>query len=191
MLNGKLAAMRGVTLIELMIGIAIIALLMVFALPGYQMWIQNTQIRNAAESIQNGLQLARNTAVRDNTSVRFRLTDGSGLTSWSVDADNPSVGGIAYNIEVQKRDGTEASANARAGANNTIGAWGTALAAGQNLPADVIFNGLGRATGVARIDVINSSTSGTRRLVISISPGGLIRMCDPQLSSSVSPQACA
>ena len=57
---------RGFTLVELMIGIAIVGLSLVMAAPSFSSWIQSTQIRTAAEAVQNGLQLARGEAVRRN-----------------------------------------------------------------------------------------------------------------------------
>ena len=61
----------GVTLIELVIGMAIFAGLLALASPSMTSWMQNGQIRVAAMGIQNGLQLARITAVQRNTVVSF------------------------------------------------------------------------------------------------------------------------
>jgi type IV fimbrial biogenesis protein FimT len=80
----------GFSLIELMIGVVIMGLLLAFAAPNLRAWILNAQISNAAESIQNGLQLARAQAVARNSDAKFTLrpvaTDDS--TSWDVDVIN-------------------------------------------------------------------------------------------------------
>ena len=47
---------RGVTLIELMIGLAIVALVLFVAVPSFGIFLQNSQIRNAAGSVLDGLQ---------------------------------------------------------------------------------------------------------------------------------------
>ena len=44
----------GVTLIELVIGIAIIAILLTLSLPSMQLWMRDLQIRAGAESILEG-----------------------------------------------------------------------------------------------------------------------------------------
>ncbi|CAN5393607.1 hypothetical protein BH11PSE11_BH11PSE11_12660 [soil metagenome] len=75
------ASQKGLTIVELVIGLAIVALLIGLALPTFRVWIVNTQVRSAAEALQNGLQVARNLAVQRNTSVEFRLGTGS---SWDV-----------------------------------------------------------------------------------------------------------
>ena len=49
----------GLTLPELLIGIAILGILASVGLPSFQSWMVDTKIRTAAESIQNGLQRAR------------------------------------------------------------------------------------------------------------------------------------
>lgn len=64
----------GFSLIELLIGVTIAGILLVMGIPSFKSWLQNTEIRTAAESIQNGLELARAEAVRRNTQVRFQLT---------------------------------------------------------------------------------------------------------------------
>lgn len=190
------ARQTGVTLIELLIGMAILAITLTFAMPNYAAWMQNLQVRNAAQSIVNGLQLARAEALRRNTLAEFRLTDAGGQSGWTVNVDNPAVGGIAYTIPVQSRSGLEGSANARIATTTvspqTAATTAVALAAGSGLGASVAFNALGRvvgATPVSRIDVLNPSLAGARRLVILISVGGQTRMCDPALAAP-NPQRC-
>lgn len=50
---------KGFTLVELIVAVALFALLLTFAYPSYTSYIQNAQIRTAAESMINVLQLAR------------------------------------------------------------------------------------------------------------------------------------
>lgn len=60
---------KGFTLVELMIGLVIVGVLLMQAIPSFSAWIQNMKVRNSAEAILNGLQLARSQAVRSNTST--------------------------------------------------------------------------------------------------------------------------
>jgi len=194
---------HGVTLIELLIGVAIMTMLLLVGVPSFRTWIQNTQVRTAAESIQNGLQIARNEAVRRNTEVRFQFNGTSGIPSWTVGcvtvvtaAENPCP------AEIQKRAGGEGGTNARVGVSKaTIDAttnYGAALVAGDGFGSAttntwITFNGLGATVNgtndMKRIDVTNAAASDARRLVIIVTPGGLIKMCDPQLTGN--PQSCS
>ena len=63
----------GFTLIEMLIVIAIFSITLTFGVSSYRTWVQNSQIRNAAESIQNGIQRARGEAVKCNANVAFAL----------------------------------------------------------------------------------------------------------------------
>lgn len=191
----------GVSLIELMIGIVIVSILMVMGVPSFSLWMQNTQTRSAAESIQNGLQIARTEAVRRNANVRFSLTDAGGLVAWSVDcvtvtADCPAG--------IRARSGGEGGANARAGISVVAlpspipaGHFNTALAAGAGLPAGVTFDGIGRVpvanvgADITRIDVTNAVNANVRRMVVIIGTGGQTRMCDPAIAIAGNPQGCS
>ena len=185
---------KGFTLIELMITVTIIGLLMVFGLPSYQQWIQSTQIRTAAESVQNGLQLARAEAVRRNAPMQFQLTSTTGKTDWTI-CGVATLPCPAASV-VQQRPGTEGSANARVGVGTTATLFTTALATA-TVPANVVtFTGFGRITpplaaGVStRIDITNSTTANARTIVLLVSSGGQIRMCDPLLALATNPQGC-
>ena len=191
---------RGVTLIELSIGLAIVAILLALGMPGFLDWIQNSQIRTAAESVQNGLQLARAEAVRRNTGVQFAVTGAD----WTVGCIPP--GTVDCPASIQTRSGTEGSANAIVTSSEVLpsgAAAGTPVFAGT-----VVFNGLGRVNGGSIGAGNNASyfitsstgncvacaagstwgdcptTAGKRRcLRVVVSTGGQIRMCDPALAS--------
>jgi type IV fimbrial biogenesis protein FimT len=184
---------RGATLIELIISIVIMALLFAMGLPAFMNWIQSVQIRTATESIQNGLQLARATAVQRNTNAGFYLTNNMGVAcalsaagpNWIVGLADPTGACNALPSDVtppfiiQARSASEGSQNA-------------VIAAGQS---SVVFNGAGRVTpppaGNIEIDISNPTggacaTAGgeMRCLRIYVSPGGQVRMCDPALPNT-------
>ena len=181
----------GVTLIELVIGIAIIALLLTLSLPSMQLWMRDLQIRAGAESILEGLQLARQEAVRRNANVIFTLTSAGGLTDWTVtDLSTAPV------TVIQSRSSAAGTPNARLIASTALlGAQvytntPTAVAV---LPAGATFNGTGRVNpgaNLTRIDVTNVQSTAARRLVITIAPGGQMRLCDPAFTIANSSQGC-
>lgn len=190
---------NGVSLLELMIGIAIVSLLMVLGTPSFSLWIQNTQTRTAAESILNGLQIARTEAVRRNVNVRFNLTDAGGTVAWTVDCVNVTADCPAG---IQSRSGSEGGVNARVGAAVATGTLATPLAAGTGLPAGVTFDGMGRVPAlnpdgtannddITRVDITNAANAGVRRMIIVIGTGGQTRMCDPAIALATNPQGCS
>jgi type IV fimbrial biogenesis protein FimT len=84
----QLKPSRGLTLIELLIGLAITAILLTLAAPNFSLWIRNIGIRNAASAILSGLQLARAEALKRNTLMRFQLTSSLD-ENCSLDANGP------------------------------------------------------------------------------------------------------
>jgi type IV fimbrial biogenesis protein FimT len=190
------AAQRGVTLIELMIALAIIGFLMLLGLPAFSTFLQNTQIRNAAETTLSGITLARAEALRRNATVRFQLV--SSLTSacalsatslnWVVSLADPTGACDAAPSIVQKKSARDGTANVSVA---TTG--GTTL----------VFNGLGRVigAGISRFDFANAAggvcehvdaTNGTMRcLSILVSTGGQAKMCDPKVTDVTDPRRCA
>lgn len=186
---------EGVTLVELLIGMVIVSLLTAMGIPAFDMWIQNTQTRAAAESIIGGLQFARAEAARRNVNIRFNLSDANGRVAWSVDC--VTVVANVCPVGIQSRSADEGGANARAGVAAAAGDFRAPLVAGTGMPAGVTFDGLGRVptanigADIARVDVTNDVRADARRMVIVIGTGGQIRMCDPALSISSNPQGCS
>lgn len=177
MLTGK--RQRGVTLIEMMIGIAILGVLVSVALPEFSTWIQNTKIRTAAESVLSGLQLARNEAVRRNLNVQLAFGAGS---SWTVSVPSTLE-------QVQTRSSAE-------GATDSVTVVRTPVAA-----TTITFNSLGRTAAnadasVAITQIVIDVPAGvlaaakSRELRITIGAGGNVRMCDPNVSVAADPRYC-
>ena len=175
---------QGFSLIELLVGIVIIAILASVGAPSLMTWIQNSQLRTASETILNGLQLARAEAVQRNTNVLFSLNGVSNIdSSWTVCLPDPLNPGTCSATTIQSRNGTEGTTYANINADvQTVG-----------------FNGLGRATNAMKIHVtppVGGSTcqalGGPMRCldIVVASPGGQILMCNPAFHRSSNPQGC-
>lgn len=163
-------------MVELLIGIVILAILMSLAMPSFQIWLQNTQIRNAAEAIQNGLQRARAEAVGRNTNVEFVLGAGS---SWTVQV----VGGAV----VESRSGNEGSRNVTA----TVTPGGSTTVTFNNFGGVVQPTNADGTAPLTQVDLDSSvlSAADSQELRVTIGLGGNIRMCDPNAPAG-SPRAC-
>lgn len=172
---------RGTTLIELLVGLVVLLILLRVAAPSFRNWMQSAQIRVAAESIQDGLQLALSNAVTFNNAVNFVLP-GSDST-WTVGCLTPTSRCPAI---IQGHSSVEGTRNA-------------VVAATQN---SVSFNGLGRITPTPGGNIVfavrNPTVGGLcaplgpmRCLNVQVSAGGDIRICDPVLPAyPADPQGC-
>jgi len=207
---------RGFTIIEVMISLAVLGVLISLGAPGFVEWLQNQQIRAAAEATLNGLQVARGEAVRRNTPVRFQLVSdltsscvlsSDSLTtpvsvSWVVSLADPTGACDATTDSgqspspagriLQRRTSAEGSPNARA-----TSVFAPAPPAPTQAASIVTFAALGNVVANAdgsksinKIDMTNINVTGaTRPLRIIISSGGSVRMCDPALAPP-EPRGC-
>jgi type IV fimbrial biogenesis protein FimT len=185
---------QGLSLVELMIGLAIVSILLFVAVPSFAIFLQNTQIRNASESVLQGLNLARAEALRQNVPVRFQFV--SDLTADCALATN-SLNWVVSTVSAAGRCNEDPGAEIMQKQSARDGTANVVLAS----DADTItFNGLGRASSTATIDL--SSVSGTcehvaadgtmRCLRILVTFGGQIRLCDPKPNIPVGdPRRCA
>ncbi len=156
---------RGFSLIELMIAVVMIGIVLAFAVPSYREWIENSKVRNAAESILNGIQKARAEAVLKNARVQFSLVGGN--SAWTVGCVAATANCPAT---IEQRDMGDGSA-----------ATVTVNPAGGN----VIFSNLGlRVSGFTQVDVDTTALSAadSRDLTIQVTTSGAARMCDPAFS---------
>lgn len=192
---------RGVTLVELMVTLAILALLLMAMVPNVGAWMRNSQVRNAAESIEVGIQQARLEAVRRNKNVRFSLVSlanvavmdnscalSSASASWVVSLDDPSgkcgAASTASPFVIARHPAGDGSSKATVVATDSGGAAATGLT----------FDAMGRvvsAGAIAKVVVsLNTSDTDLRPLWIMVSNSGNVRTCDPNVSSSTDPRKC-
>ncbi|MDR3453694.1 MAG: GspH/FimT family pseudopilin [Rhodoferax sp.] len=206
---------RGFTLLELMVGLSIVAISLAIVAPGFAGWIQNSRVRSYAESMQNAVQFARAEAVRRNTPVTFQITSTLDNTCsvvttgnyWVVSAGSTNAASACGTLVSDPTSSTISAASSgpfilKKGPPETS-LNGASLTATQSA---ITFNGLGRQTAdsgaaVALTTYQITSTNGTcvaaggavRCLNIVVSPAGQMRMCDPSLTSTATnndPMAC-
>lgn len=195
----------GFSLIELIVGLAILAMLMALGLPQYATFISNARLRATAEGINNGLNLARAEAVKRNARVELLFTDEEPIEGL-VNTVAPVVNGPNWMVRawvatanaydfVEGKFGTEGS-----GKTDTPGVTVTtttpgvfdgtvsftgfgALASGQPISFQVTYPAGGACDTVA--------TPGPMRcLNVNVSPGGQIRICDPKITAAKDTRAC-
>jgi type IV fimbrial biogenesis protein FimT len=182
---------RGFTLIELMVALAIAAILLLIAGPSFTTFLRNSEIRSTSESLLNGLKAATAEAANRNRTVTFELTSAtaSDWKFWVLEDD-----GVTQKI-------LQTYSKNEAGSSSKI----TVTPAGQ---LAVKFNGLGRVTidpvnpddHIRQIDITSVVAGEARPLRIIVDdpappaagrPRGL-RLCDPDpaLAALSDPRAC-
>lgn len=191
------AGQRGLSLVEILVSIAIVSIVLAMAAPSSLSWIQNLQLRNAAESALGGIRMARLEALRRNTTVAFQLTDAAS-TAWQVCFYDPaSQSCSAAQPPIATHNASEGSANARYGVETTFSNFAVPLDPGAGLPALVAFDPLGRVSSsspanIARLDARNPTLgpAAERRLSVLVGVAGQVVMCDPALAKATNPQGC-
>ena len=170
----------GFSLTELMIAVALLAVLMTVGLPSFTQLLRNYESRVASESVANGLQRARAEAVARNARVQFVGGVNAGppaIYFWSVDYVTKPV---PTDPPLDQWLSTEGAQHV-----SMLGfAQDLATAA-----STITFNQLGQV--VANADAsptlrqVNLTvTGGNQNLRIIIGAGGNARVCDPSLPAT-------
>lgn len=188
----------GFSLLELMVVMALLAILAVLATPSMSEWTRNQRIRGEAEALLNGLQKAREEAIRRNRPVSFwlvsDLSSGCALSNtsgtWVVSINTPAgkcnsapsasadpmlvTSNESRNVDVQA-DGSEVRFNGygRATANSSSGAAITTIDIRD--PADASNTNVGSHT--------------YRSLRVNIQGSGF-RLCDPRITTAGDTRRC-
>jgi len=196
---------QGWTLVELVVGMSIIAILAAVGLPAMGTFLQNSKLASAAASYYSGIQLARTEAIRRNVETQFVLTNTATTTANLPNALAPSVNGVNWVVRVGNGPGSPPPAFLPAAVEAKSGMEGensVSVPAVQVLGAGVgatVFDGRVRFNGFGTppalpgggneeyvIDISNPTAGPCgpihcRR--IRISQGGQVQSCD--LSAAV------
>lgn len=187
-------AARGFTLIELMVTIALLAILITLAIPGFAAWIRNAQIRSATEALQGGMRTAQAEALRRNRQVVMAFTNSAPASGTTAVAN-----GKNWTLQTVAQFG-ESSEYISGG---SIAETGSSVTITSGVSA-ICFNAAGRlvantspgvtsASCAAVATAFNVNQSGAdRALRVVLQLGGQVRMCDPKRPtlSAAAPDGC-
>lgn len=197
---------RGFSIIEIAVVLVVLALILTSAMPSIGSWLRNIRLRNQAEAIQNGLQQARNEAVRRNRAIGFHLVNPGSTTaltsacalsasgtSWVVSVRDPAGACNTAPSETPSSSSDPMIVATHVGADGGSGVRVSGVEAdGSTAASSVTFDAFGRRSGdLARITVDYAvGQSDDRPLQIDISANGMVRMCDPNVSADDDPRRC-
>jgi type IV fimbrial biogenesis protein FimT len=188
---------RGFTVVELMVTIALFALLVGLAMPAFTTWVRNTQVRTVSDALQNGLRLAQAEAIRRHRQVVFYRTGAATCTA----ATNAAANGAFWVVRTVPLVAGDAVEAVQCGHLGDV-AQGVTIAGATAL----CFNSGGRqvanadpgiggaecaldATGISAFDV--TTTNADRPLRVLVTLAGGVRLCDPAKTlSSSHPDGC-
>ncbi|CDQ09111.1 Tfp pilus assembly protein FimT-like protein [Acidithiobacillus ferrivorans] len=76
--------MRGFTLIELMITIAVLAIILAIAIPNVEIWMVRARIQSAAGRLQQDINWAKGYAIRSGYPVSISIQGSSNACAWTI-----------------------------------------------------------------------------------------------------------
>lgn len=174
---------RGFTLIELMVGLVLFALLLAMAVPMYVTFLASSQVRTAAEATLNGVLLAQNAAINNNNQVQLVVTPGTGWQIAFVNPDTSAGPGPQPPAPYLLADGAPQAQLTPTPAGAT----------------EVTFDAFGRiapnpdaSQSMTCVKVTNNANANARALTVIVSNANqqtATKLCDP-LAAATEPQAC-
>lgn len=191
----------GFTVVELMIALGIISMLFLFGMPSFTSWVRNNQVRTAADSLQNGLRMAQNEAVRRNRRVVLILTNdtpGPMATamdngrSWAISTEELVAGSGEGRDYIDGGPLSDVTGDLRINGPGTI----CFSSAGRLIASEAaVFGGQPCVTNAATPTTTYavgrpSPKPGDRMLNVTVTLGGQVRMCNPLRVATESPDGC-
>lgn len=202
---------RGFTLLELMIVVAIAAIMVTIGLPSFRQMFDNARTKGSAESVLSGMRLARAEAIKRNAPMRFQLVStltaactylGSS-TLWVVSqTDQASYGQVAGKCDqapALPNDPCDAScdgnpyvaykseANTGTDVTVTVAADAPVITFG---PLGQILANLEGTASLSQVTFTSNNASAKTWRVQVAAPGGSLKLCDTAVAAG-QPYACS
>jgi type IV fimbrial biogenesis protein FimT len=205
-----IARQRGITLIEILIVVTIIAVLTLIAVPNFAVQLRNAQIRTAAEQLQNDLRLAQAQAIATNRQVEFVMSTAMSTAAAPQPAASASAtASYWYAATVPLYAGDPMSlTQVAAGSTGGAGAASTQVTVTAPTNANTLcFSPSGRLTAISSSTAtitcsvptgnpaafqVRSNTSPATfvQLNVTLSAAGQVRLCNATKSLASYPDGC-
>jgi type IV fimbrial biogenesis protein FimT len=194
---------NGFSLVELIVGLAVLALLMALGVPQYAAFTANARIRATSEGVTSGLNLARAEAVKRNARVEMVLTDDPPVEGL-VNSLTPSTSGTNWMVREwvpssNSYNFIEGKAGAEGSGREESGVIVASSSTDASYDGRVTFTGFGAMTigqpvtfqfTYPAAGACAAASGPLRCLNINVSPGGQIRVCDPNVVDTKDTRAC-
>lgn len=181
---------RGFTLVEMVVVLAVFGLLLMAAVPSFSSYAANNNLRNTAELFYSAAQKARAEAIRRNDTIELVLTNDTPPASGAANVGTAvmslveSANGTNWVIRAPNALGADRLIDSKVatelgGGTITLNAGGT---------TKIQFNGMGETTSASTVMVQFRHASqntdcllsgGVRCINVRISGGGKVRLCEP------------
>ena len=92
---------KGITLIEILLVLGLLAILVSFAVPSVSGAVSKAEMKSALENIQYSLQVARRTARVTETGVSMHISPVEQDTTQSITFSSPDKSGASNNLHIQ------------------------------------------------------------------------------------------
>lgn len=196
----------GFTLIEMVVTMAIFAILVALGVPSMRTWISNTNVRAVTDALQNGLRLAQSESLRRSRQVVFSLTYSTTPNAIPLPATANGSTWAIYTLP-SMTDGSETPTFIQSG---ELSATSTSVQVNSHTVASICFNSVGRlvANTSAGLTAVTGGqpcvlpagapqkfdvtvTGADRPLEVQVDLGGQVHMCDPNVVlSATNPEGC-
>ena len=154
----------GLTLVELLITLAVLAIALALAIPSYQSFVEKRQVTSVSEQFASFIAEAKSEAIKQNEAASVVFAPGDSGTPWSLTF---TVGGNAETLDGANFPNVTL--------NNSPGA------------ATMTFDPVrGLLTNTAQTETIGFESSSSKfALAVNVSPTGRVRVCSPETDKAV------
>ena len=181
------AVRNGFTLVELMVTVALVAILLAVAVPSFTTYQRNAELTSFTNTLLSGINAARGEAMKRGRNAMVVPTDGANWTSgWIVfvDVDRTGTSAAANNITILTREAApsylDISGNGTSGESPPYIMFN---ASGYSATKTGSFSTKNLGFSIVRNDVpIAQKDEQTRRIMIAIT--GRVRTCKPSTDST-------
>ena len=198
-------ASRGFTITEMMVGIAIVAILLGLGVPSITAYIEAAKLNSAAQSYLAGVQTARTAAIRQNLRTEFVLTDTPVQTPNLAEALVPAANGLNWVVRVVDPTRPQPAfllLEAKSATEGSVAAAQSVQIVGLGAPnafnGVLPFNGFGTTADANNYTFVVQNPRGgacapagpMRCPNILVPAGGLARICDPLVTAATDSRGC-